>query len=134
MTRVFKPHWDARMAVTYPPGPLPIIAKSYAGKGSLRPFVAIVLVPASLARRVRDQTGNEGRAAEPRGHAGRIPVSTDKGQILTMAVEARNLQGTAGLVGLVLLRGLRRRTVALAKKYRGWNPKTLQMNLSNETG
>src|SRR5579863_3392609 len=43
ITRVLRPHCDARMAVTYPPGPLPIIAKSYAGKSDLRPFVATAL-------------------------------------------------------------------------------------------
>src|ERR1700693_5224092 len=32
MTRVFNPHCEARIAVLYPPGPLPIIARSYFAK------------------------------------------------------------------------------------------------------
>ncbi len=32
MTTVFNPHCEARIAVLYPPGPLPIIARSYLAK------------------------------------------------------------------------------------------------------
>src|ERR1700722_15762286 len=32
MTTVFRPHCEARIAVLYPPGPLPIIARSYLAK------------------------------------------------------------------------------------------------------
>src|ERR1019366_1013743 len=32
MTKVFSPHCAARIAVLYPPGPLPIIARSYLAK------------------------------------------------------------------------------------------------------
>src|SRR5580700_723141 len=32
MQRVFRPHCEARIAVLYPPGPLPIIARSYLAK------------------------------------------------------------------------------------------------------
>src|SRR5713226_7043630 len=35
MTTVFNPHSEARMAVWYPPGPLPIIARSYVDKRCL---------------------------------------------------------------------------------------------------
>src|SRR5580658_950282 len=31
-TAVFSPHWLARIAATYPPGPLPIITRSYLAK------------------------------------------------------------------------------------------------------
>src|ERR1700723_2259940 len=37
-TAVFSPHWLARIAATYPPGPLPIITRSYLAKPVL-PYV-----------------------------------------------------------------------------------------------
>src|SRR5690348_15978967 len=126
MTRVFRPHCEARMAVTYPPGPLPMMARSYAGKGNLRRFVATVLVPTSHSRRVQDQTG-EGRA-RARGHAGRnTPEYQTK---LNSSNGPRGSQPARAAVGLVL-QELGRRTVVPAKKLRTQESERRRLNLSN---
>src|ERR1700730_12745609 len=98
MTRVFKPHWDARMAATYPPGPLPIIARSYAGKVTSA-HRSQGLSPGDPTRRVQDQSGKEGRAHEVRHRAGKCPREPDKDQILATHLEARNLQRPAKRAG-----------------------------------
>src|SRR5579862_8160743 len=60
ITRVFSPHCAARMAVTYPPGPLPMIARSYLGKSNLR---GRLTVRAPLGNGRRDAKAGPLRAA-----------------------------------------------------------------------
>src|SRR5579864_377321 len=49
MTTVFSPHCAARIAVLYPPGPLPIIARSYLAKCPPRQ-VGVPLIPKNLTQ------------------------------------------------------------------------------------
>src|ERR1700693_250051 len=53
MTRVFNPHCEARIAVLYPPGPLPIIARSYLAK--CPPRLAGAPLTSHELRRVRSR-------------------------------------------------------------------------------
>src|SRR2546426_4612486 len=86
MTTSFSPSCGARMAVTYPPGPLPMMARSYLGKRLSSPAGGTTLDSC----RIWDRIGKRPPSPPPLVDAQRKSSETNRSSILTVAPGRRN--------------------------------------------